>query len=468
MPYAYDPNLQKDDEQQKQQNGVQISGASPTTEASGGLSTPEGQGTQAQQPLKTGSGFQNLDSYLQANQGQQFGNQVTGKVQGEITGAQDNMKKASDQFKTQVDHSGSVASQDQINQAIADPTHADAKQFQSWQNTSYTGPKSLADNQAAWNQYFAQANKAQTSANLLGNEPGRFTLLDQYFGRPSYNFGEKSLDNLLVQHTPGVGEKTQKIQNQAYQLKSQGQQEGKALQDYASKRAGQVEQTRNNANTAFNTALQNQYQTIDSALSAANAQRASQQQQLDQGIASGSFSPDELSALGLTSGTNYYNLDLNNYISKGNPLTSSQVMTPEQRAYVQALTQLGGVGNPYGASGPSDTSPAYSFDNARFDQDLNSVKTQYQNAINNSRVDFSADSQLPGSRSKKENYSYSIPELQKEITAAENAVAGEFEAFGDGAHQNHKWIDAAKKALAQAQAKIDDQYQTGKQLGVRR
>jgi hypothetical protein len=187
---------------------------------------------------------------------------------------------------------------------------ADKNAFQGWETETYTGPKDLSDNEDVWNRYWSGVNQAQTNTKLLGTEPGRFTLLDQYFGRPSYNFGEKSLDNLLYQES-GQGNQAQALQDQATQLKATGDQKVKDLQDAASQRAGEVEQNRAQVLSAIGLddkgsvirganagALGKQYDDVDRQVADINGVRSGQQKSIQDGLTNGSLSPEELKQLG--------------------------------------------------------------------------------------------------------------------------------------------------------------------------
>src|SRR4051812_29403483 len=109
-PYAYDPNLQDDDENQGGASGaspVQLAGGSSTAEQSGG-GGGAAPGSQDKK-LNTGSGYQNLDKYLNTNQSQQFGQKVLGKVGDTLDTAKNNQMQASDQFKNQVQSANTTA-----------------------------------------------------------------------------------------------------------------------------------------------------------------------------------------------------------------------------------------------------------------------------------------------------------------------------------------------------------------------
>lgn len=397
MPYFTDPNLEEEDKQAQNPSDVKISGASPTTEntggtpqqPNGGVSTPQAQQQAGGKDLKTGSGFQNLDKYIDTNQPQQFGQQFLGKVSDQVTDASQKQSQAADEFKNQVTSANSLPTQDQINGAVADPTKADPAAFQTWTSQSYKGPQSLGENQDAWNKYWSSTNQANTSAQQLGTEPGRFSLLDSYFGRPQYNFGEKSLDNLLVQNA-GLGQQTKDVQKNASGLVSQGTAQAKDLQSYASQRAGQVDQSKNAALGAIGLdangqvvmgdqagAIGKSYQQVQDELAATNASRASDQSAIQSALASGKLTPQQLQALGLTSGEKIYNLDLSKYVTPGADLTRDQTMTADERSRIQALSQLAGIDDTYANGTAQDPTAAYTWNQNDFNNDLASAKNQY-------------------------------------------------------------------------------------------
>lgn len=375
-----------EDENQLEPGQVQLSGASPTD------STAEAEPNQPKQKQDTGSGFQNLDKYLSTNQPKEFGNQLLGKVQGTIDGAKENQNQASDQFKQKVTSADVLPTQNQVNQSIAAPDQANAKEFQGWLSNTYDGPKSLAEDQSSFNKFNSGTQNAATQSKLLGSESGRFGLLDNFFGRPSYSFGEKSLDNLLVQQA-GLGKETRGLQNQAAQLKSQGDLQAKNLQGFAAQRAGEVDQNRKAARSAVGLddngqvilgdnagALGKSYQEVGSKLTAENAARKAEQDSLRQGSAIGQLSQDQLSKLGLAAGQNLYNLDLSNYINYGGELSRNQVMTPEQRSYIRALSQMTGIEDTFAQGDAQDPSAIYGFDNNKFQADLASAQGGYKQA----------------------------------------------------------------------------------------
>lgn len=409
MPFFYDPNdpnNQNNLQQQQNSGQVQLSGASPTT-SSTGSSSPAG-GAQQKNP-NAGSSFQNLDKYLNTNNAQQFGQQVIGKVGNDVKNAQSDMQAGAQDFENKVNGANKLATTDEVNQDIADPSKADAKQFQNWENQTYSGPNSLSEAQDAWSKYYSGLNKADTSTQLLGSEPGRFTLLDSYFGRPSYNFGEKSLDNLLYQQS-GVGDQQKGLQDQVAQLHGTAAQQEKQLANDAAAQAGAVEQNRNSVRSAIGLddqgnvitgdnagALGKQYSAVNDAVTAANNQRQTDYQKLNSDLTADTLSADEEKSLGLTPGQQIYDLNMNDYLTQGSALSKDQVMTADQRAQIQALSQLAGITDKFASGNAQDPTAAYTFNTDKFNTDrsaaegaYNQKMTDYQNQMNSvqNQIDF--------------------------------------------------------------------------------
>lgn len=453
MPYIYDPNLDPEKENQTSQvsSGVQLSGASP-------VAAPSGSTAPNPQSAKSGSGFQNLDKYLSMNQAQNFGGQVLGKVSDQIQGAGAQMSSAADQFKSQVGAANALPSTEDVNKAIANPGGADAKQFQTWENQSYAGPKSLSENQDVWNKYWSGTKQAQTSAGLLGNEAGRFTLLDQYFGKPTYNYGQKSLDNLLMQQS-GLGKQTQDLQNQATQLQATGTQKAQELSDVAATRVGEVDKNRAQVRSAIGLdaqgnviqgtgagALGKQWADVQAQLDAANAARAADTARLQQGLSQNALSGADLNALGLTAGQNTYGVDLSKYFTAGPQLTRDQVMQDPQRNYIQALSQLAGVTDTFASGTKSAANPEYNYNTAGLQSDIKGAQGLYESALRNTPVTFNW-----GGAQKSDT----LQNLEQQLDEARGQLGG-----NDDAHFRAV-VSTLTPVVEQAKQKIAQQYNVG-------
>lgn len=399
-PYFYDPLMDKEKDQGSPQ-GIQLSSASSTMNPAG---QPQEQGQSGGAP-KGIARFQNLDSYLNNNNAQAAGQKFGDKVEGEVDQAKSTMDTAANQFKNTVNASGQVASQDQINAAVADPMKADANQFAGWRDTEYKGPKGLADDQAGWNQYWGAAQNANTTAKLAGKESGRFALLDKYYGRPAYNFGEKSLDNLLIQRGGGLND-VKAIQDKAAGLNTYGANQSKELAATAAQRAGQVEQTRNAARSAVGLGANGQVQggalgslqdQVTQRAKDWNSERDRQYGNLTADLSDDQVNADTLSALRLSGDENLYDIDLKDsrYLSK-NPqdATVGTVATGDDYNRYLALSKLAGIDPTFlteaGRAGAGTAGSKVGFNKELFDQDVAAKKATVDRELG----DMSADKGL--------------------------------------------------------------------------
>jgi hypothetical protein len=463
VPYIYDPNLDKENESTAQDNAgsVSISGASPTVE-SNAQSSP-GANTSQSQGLNTGSGFTNLDKYLQTNNSQEFGNKFLGKVGDTVQNAETQMNQAADSFKQKVSGANSnMPDAQQINSAIANPTNMDAKTWQAWQKQQYEGPKSLGESQSDWNKYWSGVQNAQTNTQLLGNEAGRFTLLDQYFGKPSYNYGEKSLDNLLYQQS-GLGSQTQSLQNQATQLQTKGTDIAGQLATEAGKKVDQVNANRQQVLSAIGLddkgnvltggkagAIGKQYADVESQVAKANAQRAQQVMALKQALDSDALSQQDLAKLGLSEGQDLYGADLSQYLRAEGDLNKDQVMTPQQRAYIQALSQMAGVTDDFASGIASKAGDAFRYDTGALQADINSRKTQYERALQETPITYTT---TDGSQQTGR-----LQDIEQQLAYARSELGG------NDADHYQRVVDILTPVVQKGREQVAQKYNVGNKL----
>jgi len=418
MPYFTDYAKKEDEENPGQ---LQISGASPTTDSSGAISqrTVAGSG----KGLVTGSGYQNLDKYIQNNQPQAFGQQVLGKVGSEVGAVQGNLGKIGE-AKTQIASQNKTPEQAQLNAAIANPVAADAKAWQNWLNQQYQGPTAVSD-VGAYNRLGSSTQKAQTSAGLLGNEAGRFSLLDTYFGRPNYNYGEKSLDNLLLQNA-GVGRQSQGLQNQVTALKTAGKEAGIGLQNAITGTEQNVAQSRANARgligidengqviTGANAgAIGKQWSAVDQQIAEANAQRQAQQQEVLNNLQGHALTAAQLKQFGLQGGEQIYNVDPSQYFTKGSDLNKSQVMSANDLARIRALSQMAGVTDTYSPTELTAKTDPYGFNTAQFKNDIAAAKANYDRDWNTPVV--TAGGPVPASMAQLRDFVANVAQAQANV-----------------------------------------------------
>jgi hypothetical protein len=354
MPYVYDPLLQDKDQQGPLGTPPPMTGGGTTfAGGSGGLTSKDP--NQQKGANRQGSGFVGLDQYLNANKGSQFGNQVTGNVansvnsakQGLTQGAQDftsasnqgttRWNDVGDEFKGIVDTAGKDTTDDQ---------KARAKQLEA---TSYAGPQSFFGTDTA-GKVAGGIQKAGQEAKALQSEGGRFALLDQYFGRPNYSTGQKTLDNAIVQGTKGVAAKSNALSNRANQLTEEANQTGRGLENLvaANKQASADtgQKARDYATTSltnFQDDLNKRYQDFNTGNEAYNQQIQAAAQNLNPQAAERDQNLDIYGLLGLKPDQNLYGLhDFSPYLSAATQPTLSQFSSPEEAARYQALGDIAG------------------------------------------------------------------------------------------------------------------------------
>lgn len=166
-------------------------------------------------PPKAGSGgFVNLQRYMQANKGGEFGNKVANTISDQGASSKQAIGQAAEAFKAAA-AKGTVAGQaglggqgmtaEQLQQqgqsfgenAIANAGNlgnSQVEQFQKLIGGQYAGPSQLQDVA----RLRAQAQSAQQLGNLASSQGGQQQLLTQLYGRPSYTAGQQRLDNLLL------------------------------------------------------------------------------------------------------------------------------------------------------------------------------------------------------------------------------------------------------------------------------
>lgn len=397
MPFAYD--LLDEEEQKKQDQAQGGDQAAPAMTGGGESFGGEGGGAQAPQQSngekgtsKQGSGFVNLDKYMTANQGNNFGDQVTGKVQGDVDQAKQTLTDTSAGF-TDASNQGTTRWNDvqgtvkgYVDNAGDTTTADDAKSFQGYSNAQYQGPESFLGSTYGTQAQGAIQKSAQ-EANALQTEGGRFALLDQFYGRPKYSMGEKSLDNLLVQNTPGVAAKATSIGNQAKQLSASAGQSTQDLDNLATtNRAATQEtgkQTRDymgNAVNEFTKGLEDRYKSFGTDRDAYNQARRDD-------LSDDAFDEETLALLGLGDGSSLYDVNLASYLkeNENGQGTVGEFATDQDYARYLALQQLSGEeGNLLSAEDRAKAGTAngrLGADKDRLTKDITDRKAQYESRI---------------------------------------------------------------------------------------
>lgn len=191
-------------------------------------------------PNQTGSGFTNVQSFLNANQNNGVGSAINNGIQGQVNQFNNDLGSGQSQFNSDIDAAKSnIDLGDSKAKGVADDASnlgaggslndQQVTDYNNFTGSSYGGPTSL-NNQS---QLQGEANQAQQNADQTKTDSGRQGLLQQYVGQGQYSQGQQGLDNLLLNQTGG-----QQLQ--------------------------QARQTASSVQPAYNTAVSNATNTADS------------------------------------------------------------------------------------------------------------------------------------------------------------------------------------------------------------
>lgn len=403
MPFINDIS---DEEKQQAQGGTQQISAGAQVF---GASTQNPNAQTATANADKGSGqFADLSNYLRINQPQNFGTQLAGKVGSDIQNEGNAIDQTGQEFKSRADQATVQANPDLVARATGDQAadfaadKANVDAFQKQMKASYAGPTSFSDASDLFNTATGAAQTATQKADAGQSESGRFALLNDYFGNPTYTQGQKSLDNLLVQNDPNAQQAFDQMKQNAQGVADKEKTVESSSNAYGSAARGTTEATSNAARAALgvdasgnvltdasgNPLNQGAIGTLENTLqnSATSAQAAYDKatQDIQAAVASKDLSkltPEEKQMLGLELPQDLYKVDPSNYLSF-TPKTDINVSTEASKAdaaRLDALLKLGGLQNSFLDDSVAGTAPT-SF--AKFDQ------TGFNNAIGDQQAQY--------------------------------------------------------------------------------
>ncbi len=375
--------------------------------AEGQTVTGTGSGGQSQQ---RGSGrFTNIQKYLKANQDSNIGQQLGQKVEAEAKPALANIGAARDQVQQKLaseqqrlggadqlfnkvqNYQGKTALSQQEYEANPQdlrPKTPGMFQTQQFQPSSYedylasVGPQVGDEDISAFQKIYqgqadapvidnmtdlqVDAQKVDQLAQSAGTEQGRFGLLNQFFGRPTYSTGQQRLDQLLLQTQPqeakglaqlasSTNKETQAQLNALKSLQETG------ITDLATQAAQKQAQAKEllgsealGVDKQGSGLLGGIVDSIETRASEANAKKAREQQMLldifgkskvGQGEESGQQALETLRRLGLNPDDQVYlpeGMSPQTFISPAQEAGYNKFATPEERARYLTLQKLAG------------------------------------------------------------------------------------------------------------------------------
>lgn len=340
-------------------------GAVPAGGAAPGVATP----------TQFGSSASRLTDYLKANQQQvqDFGNKVASDLTNQYNQTLGSINQGVNQFGQQVGQGYTPPDQNRLSEAATNPTEfvknpQNVQDFQSWYNSSYTGPQNF-EGSSIYSNLNNQVNKAVENADLTKTLSGLGTYLGTNGRGVNSTGGINTLDAALLARNP---QSREAIQSAASPYKT--------LNDYLSQQTSQsdadIAKAKETANTN-RTSIQNQFtgegglvptltNTLNQQLSTARGGYDQQYNQALNAFRNGTLTPEQAKFLGFNPNDisdkalmgqgktadilrqDYgLSIPLQNYFTTppADVVYSNlnSAATPEQAAYEAALQQLTGM-----------------------------------------------------------------------------------------------------------------------------
>jgi hypothetical protein len=266
MPYVIDNEDQQSggtyDQNPMQSYGSQSTSGPLTLDQSSAPTSSSS--SYSQKPSSSGS-FTNLQSYINANSGDNTGSHVASKLnqEGQQYGA--NLGNYQSQFNQQAASGYNPEDQSGVAQDLAStssssgPSTDQIKNFQGQYNDKYAGPQSLdtatySSGTPSWNSSYQGAQGLQTDLTNYGTSGGQKAILqEQYGSRPHYTQGEQNLDQLFMQNDPTTRGAFQNLQSQYGNVGGQYDQANTAAQGTAATDTANAQKAAADAQSAYNT-----------------------------------------------------------------------------------------------------------------------------------------------------------------------------------------------------------------------
>lgn len=376
------------------------------------------------------TGFQNLQGYLDANQGSNVTGQVADKLQGQADTAREDLRTAQSGFQDQVNQNAVKSDPNNLQSVLADPAKAsdsDTASFQKQLNANYSGPTD-ANSYAGYQKATAEGQNAYNSAQAAKNQGGATALLDQYFGNPNYNQGQKSLDSALFMG----GDQTalNNVQQNVQNMPAEFQQVGKQLNTFANQGQADTQAAKEAAANALygqgGSAADIKGGAVKDALGLVDATTASNKTDaainyqnelamlgnrtpINASGRSGSqlnLNADQRKALGFNDAKgsllSLYDVNPANakYLTQAADPTTGQSATPEEVARLNALAKLGGTPQSWlntDQAGTYSANPRFNMSQLQADvgvaQNGAQGNAEYQNALANYKAAVNSGNQ---------------------------------------------------------------------------
>lgn len=344
-----------------------VGGAGSPSASPGAAKTP---GTTSQ-PTSSGS-YNNIQKYLNANQNfnQNQGGlagQINQNISGSVNQANNNLQSAGNAFNSQAGtaanafdnttSNNNLLNAFQNNTASTAANNQDVQQATQLANASYNGPNGLENLQGNQNLNSLQL-QGQELSNLAGqtqSENGRFNLLRQMFGNSNYTQGDQTLDNIMLQNTPGQMNALQNVNRQVNQYNQNLTNTENTANQTAQNYQNQASQVAAQTQGAINQAIQNYIPSMQQEYKNDLSTQTTDMNQFASDFASGNLSPSDVALLqaggyNVTPGQAWVNpgtfspTSLQGLVN-ATPITAQQAATAQDYSTLQALNGILGGNN---------------------------------------------------------------------------------------------------------------------------
>lgn len=388
-------------------------------------------------------GRPNIQQYLDANQG--AGQKLAGGIQSKTEKQAQEVGRGIQQGGADLESSSQPLAQQlgdegsqKIKTAFQNPAELlkqqdQLAQFQKLRTQGFKGDIEGVQQGAAQRkqQLSGEVNKLGQTADLSGSEGGRFELLRNTFGQPSYTRGQQKLDQLFLQAQPGAAKELQSglqgIQRQQQQglsgLDAAAQAKIQALTGLSGQRA---DEWKNLAAGGTGSGIEddiNQRGIGD--IGASSQQRLAAAKQdvaglpgLQERLKNNQLSNTDIDRLGLQRGQKLYDVDLSQYITQTpREATLAGTADPAEVARYRALQQLSGdtSGDMFGGGQDIGGFKAYEYDQGRLGSAIENQRKLYEVEQPNQLIDkynTSMSNYINGGGGGMRGRRYYVPEQQ--------------------------------------------------------
>lgn len=391
---AYLPESEQDRQRREQQasGGAQQSLSGQSGVISGAPQSATPATGAAKGPSRSGA-FTNLNAYISANkpQADQLGQKVGQNIQNAGNEARTNITNATNTFNQKAEQ-GSIsnigtAKQDANNivQAakvtnVGQGLQAQQKnRFSEVGNAQYQGPRDL-DEAGVYQPAMQTTKKATDYSKMSENDSGRFTLLQEMMGKPTYSRGQTRLDNLLLGGSDAGKQHLEQARTSVADLPQTLETAATGARQVGQEKIAAHDDVRNYAqDTLVNNRTERATQ-VDQRVGGVKGQWSDEYNQMADtlskyGDGNLELTKDQAAKLAVDQNTGLFNMlndvDPRAYL-KQNDFDANKVVSKDEYAQLSALDELAsGVGldetNKYGGADLAGTQTlADSFDGSRF------------------------------------------------------------------------------------------------------